>query len=217
MDCQTEAMRHFVAIDFDGTITDDDIVDSIIEEFAEPGWQTFENLWLNGTIGSAECLRGQVGLIGVTLETILSYVDGFTIDPHFRGFHSFLKSAGTSAAVVSDGFAVVIERMLANAGVDGISVYANELSEADGRLRISYPYSAQGCTSGNCKCMAMRNSGLPAILIGDGHSDFCAARQASMVLSKGKLSDYCRENGINFYGFNNFKDIEDLFVRLGLK
>ncbi len=30
-------MRYFTAIDFDGTITGIDVVDSIIEKFAEPG------------------------------------------------------------------------------------------------------------------------------------------------------------------------------------
>jgi 2,3-diketo-5-methylthio-1-phosphopentane phosphatase len=211
-------MRYFTAIDFDGTITDVDVVDSIIEEFAESGWEAIEELWLRGAIGSAECLRRQVALINAPVITLLDYVDSFKIDPHFSGFVNYLREKGMPFAIVSDGFRVLIERILNNAGIGGIpSIYANDLVEADGRLVITHPHSAEGCPSGTCKCMAMRNAGLPVRLIGDGHSDFCAAREASMVFSKGELSRYCRENAIQFYEFDSFKDIEDFFVRFELE
>lgn len=199
----------FISIDFDGTVTDSDITDAIIKEFAKPGWEEAERLWEEGVIGSRECLTMQMALIDAPIERFLEYIRGFAIDESFVGFIGFLKEFHIPFGIISDGFQVVIESLLADTGLHGIPVYANQLVEGDRGLNALFPYANKSCSSGMCKCKTAEglSNGLPIIHIGDGRSDFCLAEKAAYVFSKRRLTDYCRTKGIPHSAFNNFKVI----------
>lgn len=119
------AAKFFVAIDFDGMITGADITDAVIQKFARPGWEDAEQRWEEGLIGSRECLFEQMGLIDAPMDAILEYVDTFTIDPAFPGFVEFLQRHRIPHGIVSDGFKVFSERILRNAGITEVPIYAN--------------------------------------------------------------------------------------------
>ena len=53
-------------VDFDGTITKKDVVDMILERFADPSWKTVEKDWTEGKIGSRECLTKQLALVSAS-------------------------------------------------------------------------------------------------------------------------------------------------------
>lgn len=200
----------YVSIDFDGTITDADITDAVIQRFARPGWEEAERLWEDGVIGSRECLETQFSLIDASLDNILKYVDTYSIDKDFKGFLAFLRDAGIQFGIISDGFQVIIERMLSRAGISSVPVYANRLVEEGGELKTSFPYHNKSCVSGVCKCEVTRilSSDAPVIHIGDGRSDFCIAEEAHLVYSKSKLTAFCRGKAIEHFEFTNFRDIQ---------
>jgi 2-hydroxy-3-keto-5-methylthiopentenyl-1-phosphate phosphatase len=200
----------FISIDFDGTVTDSDITDAIIKEFAKPGWEEAEKLWEEDVIGSRECLTMQMALIDAPIERLLEYIRGFAINESFIGFIGFLKEFHIPFGIISDGFQVVIESLLADAGLHDIPVYANQLVEDERGLKILFPYANKSCSSGMCKCKTAKklSNGLPIIHIGDGRSDFCLAEKAAYVFSARRLTDYCRTKGIPHSAFNNFNVIE---------
>jgi 2-hydroxy-3-keto-5-methylthiopentenyl-1-phosphate phosphatase len=200
---------YFVAIDFDGTVTDVDIIDAVLQSFARPEWQEAETLWEQGIIGSRECLERQMSMVDQPLGKLLDYIDGFSIDGTFKDFAGYLDARDIPYAVISDGFQVFIERLLANAGLGQVPVYANLLREERGTLRTVFPYSQPDCDSANCKCTAVSelSKERSLIVIGDGQSDFCLAHQARHVFTKKKLSGYCRENNIPYTAFVSFAEI----------
>lgn len=200
----------FVAIDFDGTVSPVDITDAVIKKFAPAGWEDAERLWDYGFIGSRECLQQQMSLIEAPLPELLNYVDNFSIDKHFPEFVDYLRAENIPFAIISDGFRIFAERLLKNAGLENLPVYANKLGESNGRLKISFPNSNEHCLSGTCKCAVAENlgEGLPVILIGDGRSDFGLAEKATHVISKGTLSMYCEEMGIAYTPFDSFTDMK---------
>ncbi len=211
----------YVSIDFDGTITDADITDAVIQRFARPGWEEAERLWEEGVIGSKECLEAQFSLIDAPLNNILEYVDTYSIDKGFKDFIAFLKGARIPFGIISDGFQVIIERMLSNAGISRIPVYANHLTSegaggAPARLKTSFPYHNRRCASGVCKSEVARTlgNGVPVVHIGDGRSDFCIAEEAQFVYSKGKLTTFCKEKGIPCIEFLNFSDVKNSMAAL---
>lgn len=209
----------FVSIDFDGTIVDSDITDAVIQKFARPGWEIAERMWEDGEIGSRECLTTQMALVGQPLQTILLYIDQFTIDSAFPSFLSDLNTAGIPHAIISDGFRVFIERLLRNAGIDQLPpVYANDLIETSSGLKAVFPNVSMHCNSGTCKCtVAHQNAGERAVvLVGDGRSDFCLARHADHVFAKGKLPLYCEENGLTAHAFQDFRELAVLFRQVSL-
>jgi 2-hydroxy-3-keto-5-methylthiopentenyl-1-phosphate phosphatase len=205
--------QYFFAIDFDGTVTDVDIIDAVLQKFARPEWKEVEKLWEQGIIGSRECLERQMAMVDRTLNQLLDYIDRFPIDETFGDFIGLLEDRQIPFAIVSDGFYVFIERLLENAGLRRLPIIANGLWEQQGRLNTDFPYAEEACNAANCKCMAVQDlsKDRSLILIGDGQSDFCLAHKAGLVFTKKRLTAYCQRYEIPHTPFNNFAEIMEYF------
>ena len=118
----------FLVLDFDGTITNEDVTDLVLNQFALPAWLDVEAEWQKGLIGSSQCLTEQMALIDTRLPDILAYVDTVAVDPGFPALAKRLQAEGQPFAVISDGFKVFIDRILTNSGLRSIPVYANGLA-----------------------------------------------------------------------------------------
>lgn len=202
---------HWQAIvDFDGTISVRDTTDSILQRFAEPGWEEIEAEWVAGRIGSRECMAQQAGLLRVSPDVLDTFVDGLEIDWSFAAFVRLCQRQDVPVTVVSDGLDRTIHRLLHRAGLGGLPVVANHLEFIGGdRWRLSSPHAdpSGGCASGTCKCRVTGNLSRPlTLLVGDGRSDFCLASQADMVFAKNSLVGHCRENGIPHQVFDDFSE-----------
>lgn len=210
-------MEYFLAVDFDGTIAERDVTDTVLTEFASPEWVNVEKLWQSGVIGSQECLARQMALVDATLETVLAFVEQIAIDRYFPLFVRHIRASKIPFAVISDGFSLFIQRILIKAGLFDVPVFANQLAEENGRLRASFTNNAVGCPSGTCKCFTagILANGLPVVLIGDGRSDFCLADRADYVFAKGKLAGYCQSMGIPHTEFGDFREVVHGLRRLG--
>jgi 2-hydroxy-3-keto-5-methylthiopentenyl-1-phosphate phosphatase len=204
--------KFFVAIDFDGTVTGTDVLDSVLEACADPLWKKVEALWESGSIGSKECLEMQMSLVSTPFDRLFEFIDIFRIDENFISFTEFLHRSSIPYAIISDGFDIFIQRLLKNAGLNNIPVYSNSLKKEKGKFITRFPFSYQGCPSATCKCRVADtlSNGLPVILIGDGQSDFCLAKKSLFAFTKNKLTDYCKNNDIPHHPFSHFGEVEDL-------
>jgi Uncharacterized conserved protein, possibly involved in methylthioadenosine recycling len=81
-----QMMQWHIVCDFDGTITRTDVIDNILQRFADPDWEAIEEQWLQGEIGSRECLSRQLSLVKATPAELLAYFDTVEIDPDFPDF-----------------------------------------------------------------------------------------------------------------------------------
>ena len=79
-------MQWHIVCDFDGTITPTDVIDNILQRFADPSWEAIEDQWLQGAIGSRECLSRQLSLVKASPAELLAYFDTVEIDPDFPDF-----------------------------------------------------------------------------------------------------------------------------------
>jgi len=204
--------RPAIFCDFDGTITEEDAVDQLLIEHASPEWRSIERLWDDGLIGSRECLERQIACIGhLTQSTMTAFVNGLHIDPGFSRFFRHIQSQRIPFHIVSDGFDLIIRRVLEKHGIQDVLVFANHLTLAQDRLVATFPLSNPECRvqAGMCKCQILQRTaaGAPTLYIGDGRSDLCACRHAGTVLAKGHLIEYCRSEGIPFVPFENFDDV----------
>ncbi len=194
-------------IDFDGTVTQNDSVDAILEAFALPEWRTVEASWIAGTIGSRECMRQQAGLIRAWPHELNAFIDNIAIDPAFRKLLQTCADENAAYAIVSDGYDVTIRRVLGRLGVDCPVVCGRLEHVREDNWRFSAPYSDPECRSGAGTCKCMEAMGGNSILIGDGRSDFCVAGTASFVFAKGALAQHCRDSGIPHLEFHTLHDI----------
>ena len=199
-------------IDFDGTVAPTDTVDALLERFADPEWRRIEDQWVKGQINSQECMAAQLALVSSDRAVLEDFLNSVAIDPAFL---AFVRYASTFAdlAIVSDGLDYPIRHALRKFDIPPIPIYANRLGFRPRGLDISFPYTDSACAvkSGVCKCAVSRavdaGRGLTTVLVGDGRSDQCIAREASYVFAKGSLLGFCREENISHIAFDSFADV----------
>src|ERR1035438_3041671 len=80
-----------VFCDFDGTITQLDVTDQILDQLADPAWRDVEREWAMGLIGSRECLERQIALVGASRQEFHAVIDSIALDPHFSEFYRFTR------------------------------------------------------------------------------------------------------------------------------
>lgn len=207
-----------ILCDFDGTVSVEDITDSLLERFGRPGWQAIEQAWKRGEIGSHDCMAQQVALLDATRDEMDAHLDGMPIDRVFPLFAEAARDAGMPLAIVSDGLDYAIRRILGQHGLGDLPVIANHL-EAVGTngWQLDFPYGSPGCRSGNCKCSCAdraRAERKRVLLIGDGASDFCVAGEVDLVFAKHRLIEHCRSAGIPYVPITSFADALDLLPTL---
>lgn len=202
-----------VWIDFDGTLTSQDVVDSLVRGFsASDGWQALENAWQAGKIGSRACLAGQFALVRISDARLGSFLDSVTLDPGAPRLLGLLREHGVPATILSDGIDWFIDRILRSHGVQPPRVRSNTLVRSGATWRLECPHSSSKCpvASAHCKCASMERlgtAGRKRIYIGDGRSDVCAARKADVRFAKGTLAASLDDEGLEYFRFGTLHDV----------
>ncbi|MBI3251875.1 MAG: MtnX-like HAD-IB family phosphatase [Candidatus Omnitrophica bacterium] len=196
-------------IDFDGTITTDDVVDRILERFAKPEWREVEKEWVAGRIGSRECLARQMALVSASAKDLEKLLGEISLDPGFLSFMATCRERSIPVVITSDGFDLVIRRVLGS--LNSFGLFSNRLEAVNGNLKASF--SGEPCEHGcaNCKVAVIKRfsaDGRKSVFVGDGLSDRFAAGAADLVFAKKRLLDFCAEKKIPHQSYSSFKDIE---------
>ena len=205
-------MKYMLFCDFDGTVTKEDVIDRILEEFADPAWMDIEQSWVRGEIGSRDCLAMQTKLIRAKVRDLLDFLESIHIDETFVDFAKYCRDKAVKIVILSDGIDLFIKSILDRYGLNGIRVYSNSLGCTNGSYEMYFPYFREDCLSrsGTCKCKIMEELSSPEgtnILVGDGRSDFCVARKADLTFAKSDLLDFCRVEKIPHIEHREFGDI----------
>lgn len=209
-------MRFHYFIDFDGTISLEDVGTRFFLEFGSSvdDFLALDNAWLVGEISSADLYRRACALIRVTPAEFQRFLATQDIDPAFIEFVRRAREVDDRITVVSDGFSNYILPILERYVLDHLEVVANTFAfePATGGITPSFPFIAQSCGKcANCKgsqIRRLRSAGLRTVLIGDGNSDTCGARLCDHVFARSELALFCRTEGIEFIAFENFHDIQ---------
>ena len=208
--------QNIIYCDFDGTITKEDSVNKFLSLFADKKWLEVEDRWINGKIGSRQCLLEQVDLLPALPENILqNYIDSIEIDDYFISFYNFLKKHNYELVILSDGFDMFIQKTLAKYNLTDIKYFANTLTVKNNKLSMEFNNGNPNCenTSGTCKCSKTEIESF--YYIGDGLSDACIAKKATKLFAKKNLKKYCDEQKIDYINFETFEEILGYFARKG--
>ncbi len=215
----THEMEPVIFCDFDGTITQLDVTDQILSQLAHPSWREIEQQWMQGLIGSRECLERQIALVNAPTEDLHAAIDAVAVDTDFTAFCKFARKKRWPIYVLSDGFDYVIRRMLKSAGVEkqfrsGSTLFASALQVDGRRLTLSFPHSPEPCAHGCATCKAalinrLHDGRRPVVFVGDGMSDRFAVDVADVIFAKRQLLAHCRANGIACHPFETFKDVQN--------
>ncbi len=202
-----------IFIDFDGTITKQDIGEEFFLHFGNR--ETAENIikeWEEGLINSRIVWeRLFESLPEISIEQAINYIDTFSTDDYFSDFLVFCKENNFELMVLSDGFDLYIDRVLEKAGTTNLPRRTNKIITKNGRLSPVFPHTDEECIDcANCKRNHILENSADTdytIYIGDGYSDTCPAQYCDFIFAKSSLLKYCEKNRISYYPYNNLKDV----------
>jgi len=208
--------RAVLFLDFDGTITRRDVVDVILETYADPKWLVYEAAWRAGRMGSRDCLHAQMSLVRATRQQLDSLLDSIAVDEGLIDLFETCDAQKIPAHIISDGFDYCLNRILGRVlnGHRSLinTVRASHLEVSARPWRTQFPYFRESCRHGcaTCKPEVMRllnPTGAPAIFAGDGLSDRYAVESADLVFAKNELASYCCANSIPHIEYENLIDV----------
>ncbi len=201
-----------ILCDFDGTISLQDVTDSLLTRFGKSGHEDLEEAWLNGEIGSRECMAGQIALIDANKTEMDQALSAIKIDPAFKNFVKTATQQGIKVKILSDGLDYAIKHILKPYGLDHLPVYANRLLQVGERSwQLEFPHASSHCVkaSGNCKCARAalyHDNNHQVLYVGDGSSDFCVSGKVDFVLAKDKLVTYCAQKNLAHLPISGFAE-----------
>ena len=204
--------RQSLVIDFDGTITENDLLDDIARLFGDAAvYQEVEEGLDAGTMPLREVITREYAAVTAPLgETVAWMLERVRVRPGFADLVHDAQRAGWAVHVVSSGFEEFIEPVLEREGVD-VEVHANGVdARPDGWVvDWRYPESCDHCHE-SCK-----RDLLPpgfVVYIGDGYSDRCAALAADRVFATRALATYLAEHGADHERFDDFRDVRKVLA-----
>ena len=213
-----------VFVDFDGTITFEDVGEAIFNKFGETEkvGKIIEDL-LSDKISSRQCWDDLCDSVDAVNKAELNeFIDKLDVDPSFITFVKFCSENKIDMVVLSDGFDYYIDRLFNKAGLTGLKYYSNKLFVNEkGILRAEYPFfDVNSPTSANCKKNHIINHSDDddyTVYIGDGNSDKDAAQYCDFIFAKDGLARFCSMEKISFYPFENFDEIQNKLAELILR
>jgi 2-hydroxy-3-keto-5-methylthiopentenyl-1-phosphate phosphatase len=204
-------MKYIFFIDFDGTITNKDTCEEIIETFCDNRGKEINEKWENKEISTEECARQIFNLFSMTHQDLFCLLDNIRIDPYFPQFVQLCNKKGHNIYIISDGYNLIIQYLLQKNRLSNLPFFANNLIIKEGRCFIKFPYKNEKCGKcGTCKkrlLISFKSKKFRTVYIGDGFSDTCACQEADLVFAKNNLLAFCQKKGIPAISFNSFYDV----------
>ena len=203
-----------LVVDFDGTITEQDLLDEIARTFGDIDvYREVDEGLDEHRLTLHDVLRREFEPVQAPLDDVVDWV---LANVRIRaGFHELVglaRERGWRVVVVSSGFRQLIEPVLEREGIGGVELLSNEVDPDPGGWRVRFRDETICATCGeSCKratAEALRDGG-ELVYVGDGYSDRCGAEIADLVFARRGLEDYLRERGVPHVHFDDFHEVAD--------
>lgn len=220
-------MEKVIACDFDGTITEEDVCDKIMEAFSDVDWRSIGEEYIRGEIPHAEMNARFVQSVKATPVQLDDFL--LTRIKLRAGFHRFLERCTekhTRLIILSGGWDYYIRKILGIVNLsfksslqelmrsvsNDIAVVCNHIDYRVDRgwsIESQFPARSEECTPDKRAIVtAIKGLGCPNLtVIGDGFTDQGMALVADRVFARKSLIKFCRDQHISFKPFENFDDI----------
>lgn len=191
-----------VVVDWDGTVTEADILEETIRRFGDE--QVYEETeGLLGPLRLNDVIAIEVGTVRAPLARVVDWIIATArVRPGFVAFAEKWKPL-----VVSSGFHELIEPVLEREGLE-LDVRANRLDPRPEGWRALFR-NDEACHVCGEPCKRADAAGLGEIaFVGDGVSDRCLALAAARLFARDGLARYLAAEGVPFEPFEDFYDVE---------
>lgn len=200
-----------IVVDFDGTVTTTDLLDTIASTFGDPEvYQEVDEGLDEGRLTLREVITREFRPVRRPLEEVVRWeLETVEVRPGFDELVGLARERGWRLVIVSSGFHELIEPILEREGLE-VELHANRIDpDPDGWI-VDWRYDETCETCGeSCKRSIVRRFAGDGeiVYIGDGYSDRCAAEASDQVFATRGLAGYLAERGIDFEPFEDFHSV----------
>lgn len=207
----TSLKKCVVVTDFDGIITKQDSIKLLLNKFGSSHWKEVQGCMDSGLLDECTGLELLLNCLRINLAQALNYIlNNVSIDDYFYHFLEFAKSVGVEVSIVSSGLRKTVFMLLPRIEKSIKCMSAYEVSYRDSKFVVNSPKYSNMAKYHNPKMAIVQryiDMKYIVIYVGDGLTDFPAAKLANVVFAKDKLLALYREKSIKYMPFNSFKDI----------
>ncbi|MGZ8695310.1 MAG: HAD-IB family phosphatase [Gaiellaceae bacterium] len=201
-----------IVLDFDGTVTEDDMLDRVCWEFGDQAvYKEVDAALDRGEIRLVDDIERKLATVRAPLDEVVAWVRAETrIRPGFAELVAWARADGRRVAVVTSSFHELIEPVLG----ENVELFANRLEAgADGwRVHFADLEDCEICGQ-PCKRASVARLGGPLVYVGDGYSDRCVAQAAERVFARDGLARYLAERGVEYEPFDDLNGVLDALER----
>jgi 2-hydroxy-3-keto-5-methylthiopentenyl-1-phosphate phosphatase len=193
-----------IVLDWDGTVTERDTLDLVLQEFGDPEVYERVEASLGRTMSLNEVISEEFATVTASLDEVVPWLlEHVRIRP---GFAELARAR--RPLIVSSGFHETIEPVLEREGLmEAVELRANNVeARPDGwrvRFRVAEtcPACGEPCKRGDLP------TGVEVVYAGDSHSDLCAALAADRVFATGNLARWLSERNVPFAQLTDFRAV----------
>jgi len=201
-----------IFVDYDGTITEHDLLDTIAQTFGDPEVYAEVDRGLDeNRLTLHEVLRREFEPVRAPLPEVVGWVlEHAVIRPGFHDLVALARERGWRLVVLSSGFRELIQPVLEREGLGEVELLANSIEPDPEGWRASFRDEQSCPVCGEpCKRAAVvaESNGGERVYVGDGISDRCGAEASDLVFARRGLASYLRDRGVQFEYFDDFHEI----------
>ncbi len=201
-----------IQCDFDGTIIRNNLSVLLREKYACGDWQKIDSDYLHGRITVEQSNKLQFALIKEPKERLQAFVrQHIELRPGFVEFVRYCQESAIPFAIVSSGLDFYIEPVLVEIGMPDLELHCGRTSFSRGGIDVAYYDPVGNIVSEGFKkkyLTWLKKRGTNIIYLGNGLSDFEAAREADHVFATGHLLDLLNTHSIERSAFSDFYDLQ---------
>lgn len=202
-------------VDFDGTVTVDDVGYNFFKRFARERAEDVVMRYRRGEVSAVECLQTECDLYNdypAPAREVRDFIGSQKLTDGFLQFEAYCRENSISLTVLSAGFDFYIRPILKKYRLEHLEVYSTPTFIKNGRIYPQFIYYDKDICPicANCKGARVQQLTAPdeqSVFIGDGHSDSHGAEKADLVFAKSYLAEYLKDHNAAFDSFENFHDI----------
>ncbi len=209
-----------VQIDFDGTVTLEDVSFLLLDTYVGSGWRKHLDEYSSGDITVGAFNKKVFGMMSADRKTMTDFVlnsPHVKIRPGFRDLIDYCKKQGYKTIIVSNGLSFYIEALLKSQGISGLEVHAAENTFFKGGMDVRYlGPDGKEVDAGFKEAFTddLRKQGYNVIYVGNGTSDIYPARLARQVFACDDLLKACEKENLAHYPFRDFFEVIEILKKI---
>ena len=210
--------KTLIQCDFDGTITEEDVSFTLLDNFADGNWRERLKDYNAGKITVGRFNTEAFAMVKADRATLVKHaLDQVRIRPGFGKFLAYCEHKGIRPYVVSNGLDFYIEEILRAMGAESIEFSAARTRFNPEGLDVQYIGPDGTRLEDDFKgafTSSFLDQGYRVLYAGNGTSDLRPARRTSHIFATGSLEKHCKRLNIEHTSFTDFNQVIEVLEGL---